>query len=84
MTGPVLPGFEYRRVDVAGVTTNCAVAGSGSPLLLHGYPQNHPAWWRVAPGLARDHTVVVTDLRGYGDSDKPAPDMEGRLYSTND
>jgi haloacetate dehalogenase len=82
MTPPVLPGFEYRRVDVAGVTINCAVAGSGPPLLLlHGYPQNHLAWRRVAPGLARDHTVVVTDLRGYGDSAKPRPDKEGRVYS---
>jgi haloacetate dehalogenase len=79
---PALPGFEYRRVDVGGVAINCAVAGSGLPvLLLHGYPQNHLAWRRVAPGLARDHTVVVTDLRGYGDSDKPKPDKEGRLYS---
>ncbi len=82
MTPPVLPGFDYRRVDVAGVTINCAVAGSGPPLLLlHGYPQNHLAWRRVAPGLARDHTVVVTDLRGYGDSAKPEPDKEDRVYS---
>jgi haloacetate dehalogenase len=82
MTPPVLPGFEYRRMDVAGVTINCAVAGSGPPLLLlHGYPQNHLVWRRVAPGLARDHTVVVTDLRGYGDSAKPVPDKEGRVYS---
>lgn len=50
MTPPVLPGFDYRRVDVAGVTINCAVAGSGPPLLLHGYPQNHLAW-RRNPGI---------------------------------
>jgi haloacetate dehalogenase len=82
MTHPVLPGFDYRRVDVAGVTINCAVAGSGPPLLLlHGYPQNHLVWRQVAPGLARDHTVVVADLRGYGDSDKPEPDKAGRVYS---
>ena len=52
MTPPVLPGFDYRRVDVASVTINCAVAGSGPPLLLlHGYPQNHLVWrHRPRPG----------------------------------
>jgi haloacetate dehalogenase len=82
MTPPALPGFDYRRVDVADVTINCAVAGSGPPLLLlHGYPQNHLIWRQVAPGLASDHTVVVADLRGYGDSAKPEPDEAGRVYS---
>jgi haloacetate dehalogenase len=82
MTPPVLPGFGYRHVDVDGIAINCAVAGSGPPLLLlHGYPQNHLMWRRVAPALARDHTVVAADLRGYGDSAKPAPDAEGRVYS---
>jgi haloacetate dehalogenase len=74
--------FEYRRVDVEGVAVNCAVAGSGSPvLLLHGYPENHLMWRQVAPVLARDHTVVLADLRGYGDSGKPAPDDAGLVYS---
>jgi haloacetate dehalogenase len=74
--------FEYRRVDVGGVTINCAVAGTGSPvLLLHGYPQNHLMWRQVAPALARDHTVVLADLRGYGDSGKPDPDAGGDVYS---
>jgi haloacetate dehalogenase len=78
----LLPGFEYRRVDVAGVTVNCAVAGSGPPvLMLHGYPQNHLMWRDVAPALAEDHTVILADLRGYGDSDKPAPDAAGDAYS---
>ncbi len=68
-TSPFLPsGFEYRRMDVDGVTINFAVAGSGPPLLLlHGYPENHVMWRHVAPVLARDHTVVLADLRGYGD-----------------
>jgi len=75
-------GFEYQRMDVAGVPVNCAVAGSGAPvLLLHGYPENHLMWRRVAPVLARDHTVVLADLRGYGDSGKPAPDADGLVYS---
>ena len=78
----VLPGFEYRRVDVAGVTINCAVKGEGPPLLLlHGYPENHLMWSRVAPALAEDHTVVLADLRGYGDSGKPLPDAAGEAYS---
>jgi haloacetate dehalogenase len=78
----LLPGFAYQRVDVAGVAVNCAVAGSGEPvLLLHGYPENHLMWHRVAPALARDHTVVLADLRGYGDSGKPAPDSAGEVYS---
>ena len=79
---PRVAGFEYRRVDVEGVTVNCAVAGSGAPvLLLHGYPENHLMWREVAPVLARDHTVVLADLRGYGDSGKPAPDAAGLAYS---
>jgi haloacetate dehalogenase len=82
MTPPVLPGFDYRRVDVSGITINCALAGSGPPLLLlHGYPQNHLVWRKVAPRLAKDHTVVLADLRGYGDSAKPEPDRKGRVYS---
>ena len=91
MTAPVartadspvlLPGFEYRRMDVEGTTVNSAIGGSGSPLLLlHGYPENHLMWRHVAPALARDHTVVVADLRGYGDSGKPAPDAAGNVYS---
>ena len=85
MTAPspvMLPGFEYRRMDVEGVTINCAVRGSGPPvLLLHGYPQNHLTWREVAPVLAEDHTVVLADLRGYGDSGKPAPDAAGVVYS---
>ncbi len=82
MTTPPLlpPEFGYRRVDVAGVTVNCAIAGSGPPvLMLHGYPENHVMWRQVAPALAEDHTVVLADLRGYGDSGKPAP--AGDAYS---
>ncbi len=75
-------GFEYRRIDVGGIMINCAVGGSGPPvLLLHGYPENHLMWRHVAPALVRDHTVVLADLRGNGDSGKPAPDAEGSVYS---
>ncbi|MFI5930594.1 alpha/beta fold hydrolase [Actinoplanes sp. NPDC051494] len=73
MSVPLPPAFRYRRVDVGGVTINCAVGGAGPPLLLlHGYPQTHLIWHEVAPLLLDRHTVVLTDLRGYGDSDKPA------------
>jgi haloacetate dehalogenase len=61
---PLLPGFEYRRMDVAGVMVNHAIAGSGPPLLLlHGYPENHLMWRHVAPGLAEHHTVVLANPR---------------------
>ena len=85
MTTParaLLPDFEYRRMDVGDVNLNYAIGGSGPPLLLlHGYPQNHLMWRHVAPGLARDHTVVLADLRGYGDSGKPEPDAAGLVYA---
>ena len=76
-----IPGFDYQRVPVAdGVTLNVAVAGSGSPVvLLHGFPQTHLMWRHVAADLAVDHTVLCPDLRGYGDSDKPAD--TGETYS---
>jgi haloacetate dehalogenase len=78
----LLPGFEYRRMDVAGMTISYAIRGSGPPLLLlHGYPENHLMWRHVAPVLAQDHTVVLADLRGYGDSGKPVPDTAGLVYS---
>jgi haloacetate dehalogenase len=77
-----LPGFEYQRIDVGDTTINCAASGSGPPLLLlHGYPQNHLTWRDVAPALAANHTVILADLRGYGESGKPAPDSAGLVYS---
>jgi haloacetate dehalogenase len=83
LASPVrLPGFEYQRIDVEGVTISCAINGAGTPLLLlHGYPENHLVWRDVAPALAGDYTVVLADLRGYGDSGKPAPDAAGLVYS---
>ncbi|NKY50819.1 alpha/beta fold hydrolase [Nocardia vermiculata] len=73
MAAPVVPGFEYRTVTVAdGVDLNVASAGTGSPVvLLHGFPQTHLMWRHVAPELAREHTVLCPDLRGYGASTKP-------------
>jgi haloacetate dehalogenase len=68
----LLEGFRRRDVTVDGVRIATWTAGDGPPvLLLHGYPQTHVMWHGVAPGLAEDHTVVLADLRGYGDSDLP-------------
>jgi haloacetate dehalogenase len=72
MMAAMFEGFQRRRVATSGPAINLVVGGRGAPLLLlHGYPQSHAMWHRVAPVLARDFTVVVPDLRGYGDSDKP-------------
>jgi haloacetate dehalogenase len=65
-------GFEGKLVDVNGVRINAVTGGSGPPLLLlHGYPQTHVIWRKLAPRLADRFTVVASDLRGYGDSSKP-------------
>jgi len=75
-------GFETRRTAVNDVTINYAIKGSGPPLLLlHGYPQTHVMWHQVAPVLAEHYTVVAADLRGYGDSSKPAGDDKHETYS---
>jgi haloacetate dehalogenase len=68
----LFPGFVRRRIRTSGATINLVAGGEGPPvLLLHGYPQTHVIWHKVAPALARDYTVVCADLRGYGDSSKP-------------
>jgi pimeloyl-ACP methyl ester carboxylesterase len=66
--------FHHQRVQVSGgIELNVATTGEGSPVvLLHGFPQTHLMWRHVAADLAADHTVIMPDLRGYGDSDKPA------------
>ncbi len=71
---PLFPGFKHRHIDVDdGVFIDAIVGGSGPPLLLlHGHPQTRAIWHKVAPTLARSHTIVLADLRGYGDSSKPA------------
>ncbi len=66
--------FQARRLSVGEVEIAFETGGSGPPLLLlHGHPQTRMMWHRVAPRLARDHTLVIPDLRGYGESGKPAP-----------
>ncbi|MDX3854558.1 alpha/beta hydrolase [Streptomyces sp. AK02-01A] len=74
--------FTRRTVDADGVRIHTRVAGEGPPvLLLHGYPQTHLVWHQVAPLLADTYTVVLTDLRGYGDSDKPPSDPDHATYA---
>ena len=82
-TAPLFPGFERHRAEVEpGVRIAALVGGSGPPLLLlHGHPQTHVIWHRVAAELARTHTLVLADLRGYGDSDKPAGLADHSTYS---
>jgi haloacetate dehalogenase len=66
------PGFRQSFVQTSGAVINTLVGGSGPPLLLiHGHPETHVAWHKVAGTLSRRFTVVLTDLRGYGDSSKP-------------
>ena len=83
MTELGINGFEYTSISVADDSTyNVGVAGQGPPvLLLHGFPQNHSCWYRVAPALAESHTVVVCDLKGVADSHAAAGGELGEGYS---
>ncbi len=68
----LLPGFKSQYVKTAGATIRVLTKGDGPPLLLlHGHPETHVTWHKIAPSLAKEYTVVLTDLRGYGDSGKP-------------
>ncbi|HEY3564818.1 MAG TPA: alpha/beta hydrolase [Casimicrobiaceae bacterium] len=75
-------GFTPHDVATSATRIHCVLGGSGPPLLLlHGYPQTHAMWHRIAPWLAEHYTVVCADLRGYGDSGKPASDATHAVYS---
>ena len=74
-------GFDRKDIHTSATTIHAVVGGSGPPLLLlHGYPQTHVMWHRVAAGLAERFTVGC-DLRGYGDSGKPVSDPTHLAYS---
>jgi haloacetate dehalogenase len=76
------PGFKSFRVKTSGAEINGVIGGQGPPvLLLHGAPQSHITWRMVAPKLAATRTVIATDLRGYGDSSKPADGENHANYS---
>jgi len=79
---PFFPGFKSDTWEGSGAAIHYVTGGSGSPvLLLHGYPQNHLMWRKVAPELAKSFTIVVADLRGYGDSSKPVGGGDHSAYS---
>lgn len=76
------PGFKPIRIATSGAEINGVMGGSGPPLLLlHGWPQSHVEWHRVAPLLAAHFTVIASDLRGYGDSSIPAEGSSHEGYS---
>ena len=78
----LLPGFRRSRITTSGAEINTFVKGEGAPLLLlHGHPQTAACWHKVAPKLAERFTVVLTDLRGYGDSSKPDGGKDSVNYS---
>ncbi|MGE5665428.1 MAG: alpha/beta fold hydrolase [Betaproteobacteria bacterium] len=75
-------GFRLQRCAGAGAELAVRIGGEGPPLvLLHGFPQTHAIWHRVAPRLAQRYTLVMPDLRGYGDSAKPPSDAAHLPYS---
>ena len=85
-TGPAAAYAGFKRISIPtsdpDVTIAGRVGGSGPPLLLlHGNPLTHLSWHRIAPRLTKDFTVVVTDLRGYGDSSKPRGLKDHSNYS---
>ncbi|GAA4264026.1 alpha/beta fold hydrolase [Dactylosporangium darangshiense] len=74
--------FEEFDISTAGASIHGRRGGDGPPvLLLHGIPETHLMWHRVAPHLAERYTVVATDLRGYGDSGKPPSTADHEPYS---
>lgn len=75
-------GFRHEQIKTAGARINTLYGGKGSPvLLLHGIPETHVLWRKVAPVLAQDFTLVIADLRGYGDSAKPPGGADHFGYS---
>jgi haloacetate dehalogenase len=78
----LFPGFRAEDIKTSGATIHTLSKGSGPPLLLlHGHPETHVTWHKVAPALAQSHKVIVADLRGYGDSSKPDYSPQSREYS---
>ena len=74
--------FKLKKIQVNKTLINFRIAGEGIPLLLlHGYPQTHLMWRKIAPTLSNKYTVVCSDLRGYGDSGKPKSNYNHRPYS---
>jgi len=84
MTAMLFPGFRTERVRTSGAEIHAVVGpkrDAPALLLLHGYPQTHAIWHKVAPRLAGRYNVVASDLRGYGDSGKPPTTADHAPYS---
>jgi haloacetate dehalogenase len=80
-----IQGFAYKTIEVGPTGYRPGTAGDGPPvLLLHGFPETHYCWHRVAPGLAEEHTVVVCDLKGYGESRSEPGGELGEGYSNRE
>jgi haloacetate dehalogenase len=78
----LLRAFDTKRVRTHNAEIFARIGGSGPPLLLlHGFPQTHVCWSRIAPALAQRFTVVLADLTGYGESRGPTPEENGANYS---
>jgi len=78
----LFPGFETRRIGTSGGQIHCRIGGGGPPLLLlHGYPQTHAMWHKVAPVLSEKFQLVIADLPGYGASDIPKNDSQNTPFS---
>lgn len=78
----LLPGFQRRWIDGADGKVLALVGGSGPPLLmLHGDPQTHLCWHHLAPKLTNRFTVVLTDIRGRGETHKPGHDPARNAYT---
>jgi haloacetate dehalogenase len=76
------PGFRNERIKTSGAEINALIGGSGPPVLMfHGAPQSLITWRLIAPDLAKDFTLVMCDLRGYGDSSKPPGGEDHSVYS---
>lgn len=78
----LMDGFRHEMVKTSGAEIKVAIAGNGPPLLLiHGNPLTHVSWHKIAPALAKTFTVIAPDLRGYGDSSKPAGGEDHAAYT---
>jgi len=78
----LLPGFKSQTLNTSGAMIRVLTKGDGPPLLLlHGHPETHVTWHKIAPALAEEYTVVLPDLRGYGDSSKPDGGADHVNYS---
>jgi haloacetate dehalogenase len=80
--GGFFPNFSAESIETSGTTIHVLRKGAGRPLLLlHGYPETHLTWHKVAPRLAEQFSVLVPDLRGYGESGKPQGEERHENYS---